>query len=63
MTAIAKELISRFDRLSDKEKKAVAAEILRRSARMNWPPLMDDELIQNADLLFQELDRTESADE
>jgi hypothetical protein len=63
MTATAKELISTFDRLSETEKKAVAAEILRRSARMNWPPLKDEELIENAEALFQELDRAESADE
>jgi hypothetical protein len=63
MTESAKELLSTFDRLSESEKRSVAAEILRRSARLNWPPLKDEELIHNADALFRELDRAESADD
>jgi hypothetical protein len=63
MTASAQQLLTTFDRLSDAEKKAVASEILRRSAGLDWPALTEQELVQAADALFLELDRAESANE
>jgi hypothetical protein len=60
MGASVQDLLQSFDSLSESEKKEVASEILRRSVKFDLPPLSDEELVANAELLFLELDRRES---
>jgi hypothetical protein len=57
------EILRAFEKLSEPEKKDLAAEILRRSAHLEWPPLSEEELILNAEEVFLQLDKAESADE
>ncbi len=63
MAATVVEILRAFECLSEPEKKDLAAEILRRSTRWQWPPLSDEELVLNAEEVFLELDRAESANE
>jgi hypothetical protein len=53
-------LIESFERLPQDAKIEAASEILRRSARMELPPLDDDALLQAADEIFLKLDQEES---
>lgn len=62
MSASVKHILKTFDLLSDKEKKEVASEIIRRSINFDLPPLSDKELVLSAEELFLELDRQESKD-
>ena len=62
MSTSVKHILKTFDLLSDKEKKEVASEIIRRSASFDLPPLSDEELVLSAEELFLELDRQESKD-
>ena len=62
MSASVKHILKTFDLLSDKEKKEVASEIIRRSINFDLPPLSDEELVLSAEELFLELDRQESKD-
>ncbi len=62
MSASVKHILKSFDLLSDKEKKEVASEIIRRSINFDLPPLSDKELVLSAEELFLELDRQESKD-
>jgi len=55
-----RELLLTFEGLSEAEKKELAWEILRRSAKFEILPLSDEELVLNAEELFLELDRRES---
>lgn len=61
MTQEARSIIQLFEHLSDTEKKEVMREILHRSLKLDFPPMTDDELVQNADDLFLELDKRESS--
>ena len=62
MSASVKHILKTFDLLSDKEKKEVASEIIRRSINFDLPPLSDEELVLSAEELFLELERQESKD-
>ena len=62
MSTSVQHILKTFDLLSDKEKKEVASEIIRRSASFDLPPLSDEELVLSAEELFLELDRQESKD-
>lgn len=56
------EILRAFERLSESEKKDLAAEILRRSVHWDWPPLSDEDFVLNAEELFLELDKREADD-
>lgn len=62
MTDQSRALLESFEALSHSEQREVAAEILRRTLILDYPPLTDDELVQIADERFQELDREEGQD-
>ena len=57
------EILKSFELLPDIEKQKVITEILRRTVALNFPPLEDEELIQNAEHVFLEIERRESADD
>ena len=57
------QLLENFERLSEAEKRAVAAEIIRRTLMFDLPCLTDEELVLTADSLFLELDQRESRNE
>jgi hypothetical protein len=58
----AENVIATFDQLPEAEKQEVAAAILRRTLRIDFPPVSDDELILSAEETFLELDRREAED-
>lgn len=60
MPTLVKDIIHSFELLSEDEKKELAFEIMRRTAKFDLPPLTDEDLISCADELFLELDRRES---
>jgi hypothetical protein len=57
---ILKDILHSFKLLPEDEKKELASEIMRRTAKFDLPPLTDEEFISCADKLFLELDRKES---
>lgn len=61
MIALAQEFLNSFDRLPDKEQLEVALAILKRVIHIDFPPLSDEDLVMNAEELFLELDKQESA--
>ncbi|MCI0419995.1 MAG: hypothetical protein L0387_13735 [Acidobacteria bacterium] len=63
MGTTVQDLLQSFEGLSEAEKKEVASEILRRSAKFEILPLSDEELVLNAEELFLELDRRESTND
>ena len=63
MGTTVQDLLQSFEGLSEAEKKEVASEILRRSARFEILSLSDEELVLNAEELFLELDRQESTND
>ena len=60
MPTSVKDIIQTFELLSEDEKKELASEIMRRTAKFDLPPLTNEELIGCADELFLELYRRES---
>lgn len=62
MTNAAQDLLQSFESLSDSDKREVAAEIVRRSLGLDYPPVSDEDLTRAADELFAELDRSEAGD-
>jgi len=63
MTASVANLLESFDGLSERERHEAVTEILRRVARLEYPPLDDEALTQISVMTFEELDARESADE
>lgn len=63
MTTVVHELLKTFDQLTDLEQMELASEILKRVIDLDFPPLSDQDLVFNAEELFLELDRQESAHE
>jgi len=61
MTAVVKELLKSFDQLTDSEQLELTSEILKRVTHLDFPPLSDEDLVLNAEGLFLELDKQESA--
>jgi len=61
MTAVVQELLNTFDRLTEPERLELALAILQRVINLEFPPLSDEDLVLNAEGLFLELDRQESA--
>ena len=56
----AQNVIDTFDGLPDSEKREVAAAILRRTAKIEFPSISDDELVYSAEETFLELDRIDA---
>lgn len=63
MTALVQELLNTFDRLTDSERLELVLEILKRTVDLDFPPLSDEDLVLNAEGIFLELDKRESAHE
>ncbi|MBD6615217.1 hypothetical protein FNW02_04955 [Komarekiella sp. 'clone 1'] len=61
MTASVQELLSTFDSLTEPERLEIVLEILKRVTYLELPPLSHDDLILNAEEIFLELDKQESA--
>ncbi|GIK55962.1 MAG: hypothetical protein HND44_07505 [Chloroflexi bacterium] len=62
MTIAVEFLIDSFERLSEREKKQFAFEVLRRISDLNYAALSDEELLLSAEAVFLELDQQEVAD-
>jgi hypothetical protein len=62
MSTDSQNVINGFDALPIVEQREVMAELLRKAAQWDTPPLSDDELVRLADEVFLELDRREAAD-
>jgi hypothetical protein len=60
MTNAAKQLIDSFEALSEDEKHEVLAQLLRRLMSTPYSSPSDEDLVQAADLVFQEYDRREN---
>jgi hypothetical protein len=60
MTKSVEAFLSSFDRLPGDEQREAAAEILKRSAKFDLPPLADEALLQAAEDVFLSLDKQES---
>ncbi|NEP12613.1 MAG: hypothetical protein F6K14_20875 [Symploca sp. SIO2C1] len=63
MTVVAEEILRTFDALPNVEQLEIALEILRRLANFDFPPLIDEDLVLNAEELFLALDQQEADDE
>ena len=61
MTKSVKTILESFEGLPDLEKREVASVILRRTLRFDAPPLLDEDLVAQADELFRELDAEEAS--
>lgn len=62
MTNSAKRILESFDELPDIDKRDVARAILRRTLRLELPPLADGDLVIQAEDLFLDLDKLEASD-
>jgi hypothetical protein len=62
MSTDSQQIISSFEALPLVEQREVMAELLRKAAQWDTPPLSDDELTRLADEVFLELDRREASD-
>jgi hypothetical protein len=60
MTAAVQELLNTFEQLTDSERLDLVSEILKRTVGLDFPPLSDEDLVQNAEGLFLELDGQEA---
>lgn len=63
MTVPTQEILNTFDQLPHPEQLEIAVEILRRLADFDFPPLMDEDLVMNAETLFLTLDEQEANDD
>ena len=59
MSTTAQQLLASFDALPETVKFEVAYEILRRTKDFEFPPLTDNELAANAEVIFLEFDQRE----
>jgi hypothetical protein len=62
MSISSEQLLKEFESLPDSDKHEVASEILRRVLNIDYSPLSDDDLVQNAEGVFLELDQREIRD-
>jgi hypothetical protein len=60
MATQVNSILELFDMLSEADKRALAAEIIKRSLQLDAPPLTDEELIGAAAETFLDLDRHET---
>jgi hypothetical protein len=59
MSLSPQDLLHSFDVLPQPEQRLVLTEICRRAAQWDADPLSDDELVREADAVFQMLDQRE----
>ena len=62
MQSTLENVLEAFNQLPEMGKHAVASEILKQVALLDFPPLTDETLTEIADALFVEHDKTEAAD-
>ena len=62
MTTATRDLLKAFENLPEAERLNFAAEILRRTAHRDLPPLSDDDLTTAAEELFLQFEAREVAD-
>jgi len=60
MSTVVQKILRSYELLPELEKRELSYEIIRRSLKFDLPPLSNDELVQNAEEIFLELDRRES---
>jgi hypothetical protein len=60
MTASVEDILASFDHLPEEERRELAYQIIRRTIRLELPPLTDEDLVSQADAIFVELDSRES---
>ena len=58
----AENFMDTFERLPDTEKRVEASAILRRTLKISFPPVTDEELVLSTEETFLELDRREAED-
>jgi hypothetical protein len=63
MTANVRQLLNSFEHLPEMDKREAAAEILRRSLQIDFPPLEDVALVERAEEVFLSLDQDEASNE
>ena len=61
MSTATQNILDLFNQLPEIEKHEFASEIIRWTAKRDFPPLIDEALVQAADTLFIELDKAEQA--
>ena len=59
MSTATQSILESFNQLPEPEKRELAAEILRWTANLDFPPLTDEDLVIAADEFFIDLDRAE----
>jgi hypothetical protein len=59
MMTLAQELLTTFDSLPSTEQIEIALEILKRTLNFDFLPLIDEDLVLNAEELFLALDQQE----
>ncbi len=62
MTSAVRNLLQAYDSLPEPDKRELVAEILRRSVKVDFAPLSEEDLLQTANDLFLELDQREAGD-
>jgi hypothetical protein len=60
MTTQVRNILESFDMLPEPDKRELASEIIKRSQRLDSPPLTDEQLIGAVEESFLELDRREA---
>lgn len=60
MSSAVQEILARFEKLSEEERRDATREILRRTVPADYGPLSDDALAELADEIFVELDKREA---
>ena len=62
MSTDTQNILDLFSQLPEIEKHEFASEIIKWTAKRDFPPLTDEALVQAADTLFIELDKMEAGD-
>lgn len=61
MTIAIQNILNTYEQLPEREKRELVAEIIRRSLKLNLPPLSDEDFVLNAEEIFLEYDHREAA--
>jgi hypothetical protein len=62
MTAAGKHIVEDFESLPDLEKREVLSNLLKISRDIDYPEVVDQELVGSADAVFLMYDRAEGSD-
>ena len=62
MSTATQNILDLFNQLPEIEKHEFASEIIKWTVKQDFPPLTDEALVQAADALFIELDKSEARD-